>query len=116
MMFSSGAQEKVNADPMPWLYDGFRATESMAKSQSKWSTVWRDPRPEFDRPLTNPANLILREWRSAIADGLDFTEPADVLARLEDMTPGSDAWFWRDRNPAALEHAERVLSRLARLT
>ncbi|UOE45939.1 hypothetical protein [Agromyces larvae] len=112
--FSSGRHARLTADPHPWIE---RTSSRYLTADAYYSGEPREfrPRPEFDRPLTNPANPIRREYRASLAADIPYTDPESWLANLDSLEPGSDAWKWRDE-PDTLDHAERVLTRLAALT
>jgi len=57
-MFSSGNNGHVHTDEQPWQ----GADESRRARYSRFAPRFA-PRPEFDRPLTNPANPILQAFR-----------------------------------------------------
>lgn len=115
MIFSSGKRGHLNSDPQP-----YRCTECRPGSVGERMAaplIWCgfdvfDPRPEYDQPLSNPANPILSDLREARKRGDDFTDAESCLARLDDMMAGSDAWSHELEH---IEHAERVLGKLFRI-
>lgn len=105
--YSSGKYgDTITADPMPW------------RSQCcglRWPTIADDPenntfdpRPEFDRPLTNPANPVL-EYVREVSD-----KEHAVNWLLHEFNWDTDRWVWDgwQVNPEHIEHARKVLSRL----
>lgn len=112
--FSSGKQEKLSGDPRPWL-----STHGLG---GRWSHEARDrendlfrPRPEFDRPLTNPANPILQSIRdqgwSNLNNAGKWNELAEWLWWLGDES--HKIFYWQSLESIA--HARRVLTRIANL-
>jgi len=69
MIYSSGKHDKLTADPEPWGQGGAHYPNPgwLNGGKLKYS-----PRPEFDRPLTNPANRILSQFRFEGRDPYDF--------------------------------------------
>jgi hypothetical protein len=111
--FSSGKRAALTTDPEPWRmvlgpWRNVRASRRLPEFEF-------DPRPEYPaRHLTNVENRILAEYREQVEQGIPFADPDSWLANLDAMEAGSDAWRWRDF-PEELEHAEKVLRRLAYL-
>lgn len=96
-----------NHDPEPWVARRSplrRATIRMGE-RHEWELR---PRPEFD-VLDNP---ILAAFRSAIADDDPYADADSWLANLSDMSAESEVWA---HDSAHIEHARRVLSKLAAL-
>lgn len=105
--YSSGKHDRLTADPTPYVHSGPMGYESRTDYREclVCFTSFK-PRPEFDRPLTNPANPILagiREKRFTRREALDaFGDGFDQFAY-----PFSGA---------EVTHATRILQRLANLT
>lgn len=113
VMFSSGKHDHLTADPRPW-----RCTEGgKGHRLAKRRTAHRNTlggRPEFDRPLTNAANPLLIALRVSGPFG------RQELASWVEMC---DRWLAPHTTPPSrfgvtldhIEHARRVLTRLAAL-
>ena len=111
--FSSGKHEKISVDPFP-----YRNRATADPFASRWKRLDReitadryilDPRPEFDRPLTNPANPILAHYRGRAARW-----PIDGYIRSLDP---DNVWQWDEIGTSdQIAHARAVLTRLANLT
>lgn len=108
-MTQYSSREPFNDDPKPYVtYVDDRRTEVRSKEwdiQSDGGTEYvrvHDPRPEFDRPQTNPTNRMLTRARRAYEDGY-----------LDAFCEG----FLEQRNTEhpEIDHAQRVLTRLANL-
>lgn len=98
-IYSSGKHEKLTADPEPW--------KNLSAHGGRWPHESRDPlndalrpRPEFDRPLTNPANPILSAFRASSSSAETW---------LIALHKGG----YVEGTPAQIKHAHRVLTRLA---
>lgn len=111
-MFSS--RPPFNDDPFPfvWPEESRAARISEGPLRSMFSEgdgidLIRDPRPEFDRPQHNPTNPILASFRAN-----DMNPRAADWARWLDR-PSLGAWHHADA--AHIDHARRVLTRLANL-
>lgn len=74
-----------------------------------------DPRPEFTRIPHNPTNPVLAEFRENVAEDARLGMP--LSESIEDMLIMCNPVFWgRDEaNMAHIEHARKVLKRLAHL-
>lgn len=115
--YSSGKHRVVNADPTPWVgADGSRRAR-----YSRFAPRF-DPRPEFDRPLTNEANPILgafRKHREAVREA-GFEPTRVLLSELDQMVPGRDNIDTSAEDDRVtsdqINHARRILTRLANLT
>lgn len=119
-MFSSGKHAKLTADPSPWavyvwphspiINASMRyATEGEAKGQAIGSYVHGfHPRPEFDRPLTNPENKILLRMRILRSD-------PDAIQAASSWIIAIDRGYYDEYPKRMRTHAREVLSRLARL-
>lgn len=94
------SREPFNDDPYPYpnKYDGSRWIDPGV--DTKGYTVVFDPRPEYNRPQNNPTNRLLLAARRAKSAGylVDFCE--GFLAE-------------RNTEHAEIDHAQRVLNRLA---
>lgn len=107
--FSSGKHAKLTADPEPFV-------DSVG---TRWEPpkAWRDevwaPRPEFDRPLTNPANPALAMFRQMHGrrSGADMEMAATAWASsLMQMSLAGSFTVHEAK------HARAVLTHLAVLT
>lgn len=103
------SREPFNDDPEPYVtYADDRRTDVRSKDwdmQSDGAVEYvrvHDPRPEYNRPQNNPTNRILIAARRAKSDG-----------HLADFCKG----FLSERNTehAEIDHAQRILIRLAAL-
>ncbi|MFD5864381.1 hypothetical protein ACFWGP_05480 [Agromyces sp. NPDC127015] len=114
-IYSSGKHAKLTADEYPWaredIYGNVMADRSSKQRAPLYGALdcWH-PRPESDRPLTNPANPVLTAFREAVADGDLYADPSSWLVNLDSMD--ADAELWQHPRDAVL-HAEKVLERLA---
>jgi hypothetical protein len=100
--YSSGKHTAVTADPEPWLgADGSRRAR-----YSRFAPQYL-PRPEYARPLTNPANSWLGEFRN------DW----ETNRWLGDGQGQIRVWIggMRDLTDDKSVHARRVLERFARI-
>jgi len=115
MMFSSGKHARLT-DATPWLRpDGLRGATS---NEAFWE-VGEDipftppiyaPRPEFDRPLTNTENPILRFFRAEVER---YGDPAhgDYMRWLEPYarSQGRLILYGKPVIDTHADHARRVL-------
>lgn len=112
MKFSSKTPHDLNHDPEPFVW---RATKLRTRIKYGNEAIDFEPRPEFDHIQHNEPNPILVELRQAFA--ADHRRPRMVyieskLREVEYETRnGNNGW-----SPQMLDHARRVLTRLARLT
>jgi hypothetical protein len=112
-MFSSGKRAALTTDRYPWriiLGPWWNTRVSRRVPESDF-----DPRPEYPaRHLTNPENRILAQYREDAEKGIPYTDPDSWLANLGAMDAESVEWAaqWSINE---LDHAERVLHRLAAL-
>lgn len=142
--FSSGKHDKLTADPWPiqgyWPDGGKGGRYAYPFTFQDVREFRREPRPEFDRPLNNPANPILAELRRVIGLGAEPRGQYQVFLNglVETGTPnGIDqiianaigpnpegyghvlAWNWDWEQRPKIEgwryHARKVLTRLTRL-
>lgn len=116
-MFSSKTPRDLNHDPKPYRYNNSRdirrALEDMPVNVVHYT---RDPRPEFDHIQHNPPNPILagarhpsedwREWLAALND------PTEIFSWDADQDGDGDV---RICTPDMIDHARRVLTRLAQI-
>lgn len=110
-MTQFSSRPPFNDDPLPWCvavgpWRGSRMDAQYAAEAA------RDPRPEFDRPQTNPTNPILAWFRTA-------TDGSPKAARYVRDHWEATVGFARDRiiDGSTIEHeahASRVIRRLAR--
>lgn len=98
-MFSS--RPPFNDDPRPYVMhiDGY---PSKRYARHHPNVDEYAPRPEFDRPQSNPTNPILAELREGVSADASNDWVATYLATLPDWEEGE------------VGHARRVLTRLAR--
>ena len=116
MIFSSKTPRDLNRDPLPYVWNGHFPT---ARKRDDCRTTFRvspdyerDPRPEFDHTQHNEPNPILVDLRH---NG----EPDEGRAHYAaDLALGGESWrYWMKRVPQSqIDHAYRVLTRLANLT
>lgn len=95
--FSSGIHAKRTADPLAVCF-------------GKVSPDFQ-PRPEFDRPLTNPANRLLDAFRLIDAGRSEYAD------WVRDIDANPQFWMrqggqYPQYTPAEVEHARAVLSRI----
>lgn len=97
-MTQFSSREPFNDDPFPFL-SGVGNRHATNLNPALWTCA---PRPEFDRPQTNPTNRMLTCARRAWEDG-----------HLDAFCEG----FLEQRNTEhpEIDHAQRVLTRLANL-
>lgn len=107
-MFSSGKHEKLTADPQPYINGHLNRQDHPFVGGC--CTTRFQPRPFYDRPLTNPANPILEDVRLQDADRRD-AQIRYWMGRVPDVVVSSlptGYWYTADE----LNHARRVLARL----
>lgn len=127
MMFASKTPRDLNSDPTPYVIKGENNTWRETVSQGEFFianadvyapriTARFDPRPEFDHVQHNEPNPILVEFRR--------------VHNLPHLTAAGAPWLARhwilnwhihreghdDASDAQIEHAHRVLTRIARFT
>lgn len=120
MIYSSGKHDKLTADPWPiqgyWPDGGKGGRYAYPFTFQDVREFRREPRPEFDRPLTNPVNPVLVSFREDMLNarmGQEENQRDDY-----EWLIGPD-WenYWQEHVTAEqIDHARRVLERLARLT
>lgn len=105
--FSSGKHGKLIADSYPYrVVFGPWAGARMQAPQAGMTNY--EPRPDLDRPLTNPANPVLRLFRNSPGWNVD--------GYVRSLSPGA-VWQWEGiASPESIAHARAVLERLARFT
>lgn len=130
-MFASKTPRDLNHDPAPFVFP-----ETGMRSAAEFGPY--DPRPEFDHVQHNEPNPILEALRQGEReDGSPLTEvAADYLAALDIYAHHGDkpgrvkSGEWSDADPFdvvtcwplqmldtdQMDHARRVLTRLANLT
>lgn len=114
-IYASKTPRNLNHDPLPYLYASTDYTARYAHNDPGHpyaSSAIHDPRPEFDHVQHNEPNPIL----------LAFRRDADEMKRERGWTVAMTALSW-DRDAfdpfvdmydlAVLDHARRVLERLA---
>ncbi len=119
MIFASKTPRDLNRDPEPWvtkpqLRAEFGRPKHHAESIDCYAYCVRDPRPEFDHVQHNHPNPIL----------LDFRETNGIAELWLEAIEGKDGDVFLAGVPKAfgairaphIDHARRVLGRLARLT
>lgn len=112
-LYSSGKHAHLTADPHPWLEP---ASGSRYLTRYAYLTGERRiyaPRPEFNRPLTNPANPALAMFRQMHGGrkGADLERAATAWASsLMHMSLAGSFTIHEAK------HARAVLQRLANLT
>lgn len=117
MIFASKTPRDLNHDPAPWINEDDireRRPDYVVGQYPHREPIY-DPRPEFDHVQHNEPNPVLVAFR--LIDG-NRKEYADWV-RDFDAYPE----FWQRQGgqypqytPDQVDHARRVLSRLARLT
>lgn len=103
-----------NRDPLPWVD---REDGPGNEIRQAWPDGWTEyePRPEFDHKQHNEPNPILVEFRDVAGTHFPFAEDlAWWLKCLEDPTFDYTANGYR-WTLEQVDHARRVLSRLAKL-
>lgn len=119
-MFASRTPRDLNRDPHPWL-----DPTADPRRTPFWRTSYRmtgmvyEPRPEFDHVQHNPPNPILVEvrlnCRTPEVDGWNARIAA--LYYIEEVLPDATyAQSVRRWTAEQIDHARRVLTRLANLT
>jgi len=111
-------RQPINHDPLPWLHD--HASENCRDNGSRFTTnngvgnVWA-PRPEFARPPVNGVLAAFRDW------GVKTGDPAWALrcfhdaVTTDDFAPEAHREVIREAEAAEIDHARKVLTRLANL-
>lgn len=113
-MFASKTPRDLNHDPMPWVAKPQFRPEIGSPNHHVGSVecaTWcvKEPRPEFDHVQHNKPNRILALLRSIDAECDEYA----AWVRDFNQHPG----FWtRTYTQAEIDHARRVLTRLARIT
>ncbi|MFE6967180.1 hypothetical protein ACFVAJ_18850 [Agromyces sp. NPDC057679] len=117
MAFSSGRHQKLTVDHEPWrfVFDESARTSNAERLPdggyvNDWRSVIFDPRTEFDRPLHNPGNRILKEFRRTTMRYR--TVNADFYI---DYIDNGDVHDWRDLTHEEHRHAREVLTRYSRV-
>lgn len=107
-MFSS--REPFNDDPEPWVC----TAPDFERYANEWDyegrhAVVHEPRPEYDRPQHNPTNPVLLKLRSI---------PEDWKAIWVEgfLNADAEAYNWPNWTSMEIQHAYRVLVRLANLS
>ena len=127
---------QVNLDPMPAA--DYRGTRYVAEAYPKYAPLW-DPRPEFAPTRDKRPWKLTSGWREFptleagtrrgylpvwMPDREQFDTPVnpilvafragtlDVDWFLYEYNHDTDSWVW-DRTPEQIDHARRVLTRLA---
>jgi hypothetical protein len=115
MIYASKTPRDLNHDPLPWRCIGNEDDRWRIPEGGQLECDERVPRPEFDHPQHNEPNPILTTLRLNCAtpevDGWDARIAA--LYFLEEV--GVDNVERERATPDHVEHARRVLTRLARL-
>lgn len=110
-LFSS--RPPFNDDPWPYIAPGGSRHAHPGTINFGERLVY-NPRPEFDRPQNNPTNLILarlrEEWSTPGRHENDLALCADRV--LASCVEESEAVLYY--NGDEIDHARRVLTRLAR--
>lgn len=107
-MFSS--RPPFNDDPEPWLDYWERSA-----TQGAPGDVFA-PRPEFDRPQHNPTNPILEAFRDHVATQWVYLPEVSTYAEDVETFDGLRDDSFIGTTPDQIDHARRVLARLASLT
>lgn len=123
MIFSSKTPRDLNRDPLPYVWNGHFPT---ARKRDDCRTTFRvspdyerDPRPEFDHTQHNEPNPILSFiLRDAVeqdaAENPPIIDLADTARYVLEM--GLEAGEYDEAHtPEQIDHARRVLTRLANL-
>jgi hypothetical protein len=116
-MFASKTPRDLNHDPEPWQAPWPNLRRSESRSPFNVHDRWEHkPRPEFDHAQHNEPNPILVAFREdarvQIEDGMDVIDVA--VSWIEGESLGDDGVFV-GYDPDFLDHARKVLTRLARL-
>lgn len=105
-MSTYSSREPFNDDPEPWTNtQGMR----FAERDHVLGLILFDPRPEFDRPQSNPMNSILLEFRRSAP--WDMGKAAAIEVRW--LSGPNPAPVPNTASRAQIEHARKVLTRLA---
>jgi hypothetical protein len=122
VIFASKTPRDLNHDREPYV-DGHLDTAGFGRRFSEpYSTpdhcqacgTRYDPRPEFDHVQHNPPNPIL-VWLRAIWDDPKCGTHAEIVDYMLNDPRMIDPRM-HEHTPARIDHARRVLTRLARLT
>ncbi|QDK01374.1 hypothetical protein SEA_WATERT_105 [Microbacterium phage WaterT] len=108
-MFSS--REPFNDDPEPYVdqWNIDRSTDGDPAGYDFDVEFQHDPRPEYNRPQHNPTNPVLLKLRSI---------PGDWKAIWVEgfLNADAEAYNWPNWTSMEIQHAYRVLTRLANLS
>ena len=122
-MFASKTPRDLNHDPYPNVWDGHTEFNQMRADTHRFrkgapgirigTMNYRSrPRPEFDHIQHNEPNPILVTFRKSLQEDLPFTNPGNWAANLA-KPPYPDSWYYA--SPEQIDHARRVLTRLAQI-
>lgn len=115
MIFSSKTPRDLNYDPEPFLDERWSRWIIPVTFQPRTFTY--SPRPEFDHVQHNEPNLVLSDARIALRQGISASE---ILRRINYSVSGAGHYItlnWeRITDRDMIDHARRVLTRLANLT
>ena len=100
--FASKTPRDLNHDPHPYRYAN--GDRRVAPEVDPDDPTTRDPRPEYDHPQHNEPNPILVRLRVERSDPAGFVKSGDLSRMDIDIS---------DATPEHIDHARRVLSRLA---
>lgn len=121
--YTSKTPRDLNHDPLPYvMYANDRRTDVRSAEwgmQSDGEVEYvrsLDPRPEFDHAQHNEPNPILLAFRQDVAD-VFVAEQFNVAAIARSWIDGDALELFADMYPnEVLDHARRVLERLANLS
>ena len=112
-IYASKTPRDLNHDPKPWAHGDIRAARPRYEHIIRW--LW-DARPEFDHVQHNEPNPILLAFRQDVAD-VFVAEQFNVAAIARSWIDGDALELFADMHPnEVLDHARRVLTRLANLS
>ena len=111
-MFSS--RPPFNDDPKPWKCPGADDQHRLSSRDRLECDEFR-PRPEFDRPQHNPTNLILSTFRKDLIEAGGEESIATLAPSWVRALVAGKSAFTLGQGKRAVEHAHRVLTRLANL-
>lgn len=113
-MFASKTPRDLNRDPLPFVTrDELRYRNSCTCG---CNISRHDPRPEYDRPQHNEPNPILLAFRDHVAWNWVYLPHDTTYAEDVETFDGLRDGAFLNTTPAQVDHARKVLQRLAALS
>lgn len=112
MQFSS--KPPFNDDPEPWARFPDKGAGGVRSPKNPKGYLYWNPRPEYERPQHNPTNPILARFRERIEKTGEEAYWGDNWDATMDYLDHAIDFSYHAKEPLIqLEHARRVLTRLA---